>query len=337
MEQCALCKRQKSIFYRGLCRRCWEIEKQNGRLDAYKDRRFKNPRASIVCQVCGNTFEGRSSRGVYPKYCSYQCAGLGNRAVPPDQEQEVIRLYTEGQSSREIAKVFDATDSTIRNVLKKHKIKRRPTWNKAYRHKINEHIFDQINSEESAYWLGMLYADGYVGQGSIVLALKKSDKDHLLKLRDFMQSDHGLFDLAISGTVGFRVHGQHLYDRLLELGIFVRRGKFDLMLGQLPASLHHHFIRGYLDGDGYITHIDATTTPNVGFCGQLDILTWIKSILVEKAGASSKPQIRQRRGIMEVAFGGRYQIKRILSYLYQDATIFLSRKEVRARHWLQLE
>lgn len=289
----------------------------------------------IICKSCGNTFRGYMSHGVLPKYCCFRCYGLGNRAVAPDKEQEVVQLYLEGQSSPEIAKKLNACDTTIRNILKKHGIKRRPTWNKAYRHKINEHVFDKIDNEGAAYWLGMLYADGYVGQGSIVLALKESDSDHLVKLRDFMQSDHILFDLLVSKTVAFRVHGQHLYKRLQGLGIIVRRGNFALMLEHLPSSLYHHFIRGYMDGDGYITRVGVVVTPNVGFCGHLDILTWIKSVLVEKVNASQKPQIRDRRGIMEVAFGGKYQIKRILSYLYQDATIFLPRKEVRAQYWLQ--
>ena len=49
--------------------------------------------------------------------------------------------------------------------------------------KFNEHVFDNIDSEEKAYWLGFIFADGYIssqeGNYNFEISLKGSDKEHL--------------------------------------------------------------------------------------------------------------------------------------------------------------
>jgi len=51
------------------------------------------------------------------------------------------------------------------------------------KYNFNEHFFDNLN-EQSSYWLGFLYADGYVRMkdgksGELRLKLKDTDKTHI--------------------------------------------------------------------------------------------------------------------------------------------------------------
>ena len=56
---------------------------------------------------------------------------------------------------------------------------------------VNINKFSKISSEESAYWLGFLYADGCMSEDSrIGVMLKSSDKHHLEKLKDFLEWDN---------------------------------------------------------------------------------------------------------------------------------------------------
>ena len=53
------------------------------------------------------------------------------------------------------------------------------------KYKVNEYFFDTLN-EKSSYWLGFLYADGYVRlkdgkSGELKLKLKNTDKNHIQK------------------------------------------------------------------------------------------------------------------------------------------------------------
>ena len=52
----------------------------------------------------------------------------------------------------------------------------------------NRHIFDKINSQEKAYWLGFILADGYLNVDKHMLRIKLGDKDkhHLEKFIQFI-------------------------------------------------------------------------------------------------------------------------------------------------------
>jgi len=64
------------------------------------------------------------------------------------------------------------------------------------RRDFNENIFDVIDSEEKAYWLGFIYADGYIASAplnpnvrteySFELSLASFDFKHLQKFADFI-------------------------------------------------------------------------------------------------------------------------------------------------------
>ena len=52
----------------------------------------------------------------------------------------------------------------------------------------NRHIFDNIDNEEKAYWLGFIVADGYLNLDKHMLRIKLGNKDkrHLIKFIKFI-------------------------------------------------------------------------------------------------------------------------------------------------------
>ena len=55
--------------------------------------------------------------------------------------------------------------------------------------------FEKIDTEEKAYWLGFLYADGSVGSKDdrIELGLAEKDFHHIEKFRDFIGINNKIF------------------------------------------------------------------------------------------------------------------------------------------------
>lgn len=46
---------------------------------------------------------------------------------------------------------------------------------------LDEEYFKEIDSNEKAYWLGFIAADGYINKNELVIELQESDKEHLEK------------------------------------------------------------------------------------------------------------------------------------------------------------
>jgi DNA-binding transcriptional regulator WhiA len=73
---------------------------------------------------------------------------------------------------------------------------------------VNEAVFDTI-TEESAYWLGFLMADGSINTGKtgnprIALTLAERDREHLVKFRKFLNcSNQILFQLLPQSVFEF--------------------------------------------------------------------------------------------------------------------------------------
>jgi hypothetical protein len=95
--------------------------------------------------------------------------------------------------------------------------------------------------------------------------------------------------------------------------------------------LRHHFIRGYVDGDGSFYHSigKGRKVKQVFFSvrGTTAFLTSLRSILEADLNLEERTkEIRLNNGIGVLEYGGNRLCKALAEYLYKDATIYLDRK-----------
>lgn len=88
--------------------------------------------------------------------------------------------------------------------------------------RLNEFIFDIMDSEEKFYWLGFLYADGNISSTGNRLEVRLSSKDleHLEKFRKFLNLTTEIRVGVCNGN-GFchlSVRNKHLWNTLNNLG-----------------------------------------------------------------------------------------------------------------------
>ena len=123
--------------------------------------------------------------------------------------------------------------------------------------KINQTIFDNIDTEIKAYTLGLLTSDGNVQNKSstITICLTNTDGYILEKINEELLS--GLGNILVTHkedekprkVLGF--NGKHLKDKLAEYNIVPRKSYIIKELStKIPEELYHHYIRGLFDGDG---------------------------------------------------------------------------------------
>lgn len=128
------------------------------------------------------------------------------------------------------------------------------------KYNLNENFFDVLN-EKSVYWLGFLYADGFVRMkdgksGELKLKLKDTDKNHIEKFLKDINCDKPI-KCGIDNKSKFcsvTIYSNLLVNKLFDLGC-VNNKTQKIRLPELTEELISHFIRGYFDGDGSISKV----------------------------------------------------------------------------------
>ena len=160
------------------------------------------------------------------------------------------------------------------------------------RHKINinEQVFDNL-TPENAYWLGFLYADGnlYTIQLKtketyrVTFCLAAKDSIAVKAFMRFLEADGGLYFRPKTKALSFSVTNQYLGERLKELGIEDRKSakiRYPKIISEL--GLDAPFIRGYIDGDGWIgvyKRGEKDKTPCIGIASNRDFLMGVGEVI----------------------------------------------------------
>lgn len=206
-------------------------------------------------------------------------------------------------------------------------------------HHYNQNVFENVNTEEKAYWLGFIMADGCIvkeGKG-LEIGLKASDKEHLIKFIKFINGDENMLSYKKNSAVKngklfdivrVSIGCKKMCQDLAKYGVYPRKSLITTFPNYLDVHLIRHFIRGYFDGDGcisctfdkrgalYYTISLISTKP---FCESLmDIL---------EKGKITKVKLLDRHNQMFIwCKRGTNQIKIFLNYIYKDANVYLDRK-----------
>ena len=123
----------------------------------------------------------------------------------------------------------------------------------------NYHIFDSIDNEEKAYWLGFLFADGYVSLKTnlIELSLQLNDKNHLEKFKLFISAKQNITEDSFRCRI--TISNKHLKETLINLGCTPQKSN-NIRFPKIDKNLYPYFIRGYFDGDGSISRNFSITS-----------------------------------------------------------------------------
>jgi len=98
------------------------------------------------------------------------------RKVTEDQVNQFVQLYNNGQSAIQLAKQFKLDLSTITYWLKKENVYLRNKSERNTKYTLDKYYFEKINTEQKAYFLGLIASDGCVtDRNKILISLVESD------------------------------------------------------------------------------------------------------------------------------------------------------------------
>jgi hypothetical protein len=203
---------------------------------------------------------------------------------------------------------------------------------------INNNIFNTIDNEEKAYWLGFLYADGNVHLDKkkknykIELSLKESDLEHIEKFKKFLSSNNKISYREKVKAYRISIGNNIIGKDLISLGCFIKKSnilKFPTK-EQVPKELQKHFVRGYLDGDGSVclsTRIKSKgrISLTVSFLGTKEFLEKMIYNLNFPKNNLTITNKNSEANCFTLQYGN-YHSYKILEYLYENSNIYLKRK-----------
>lgn len=214
--------------------------------------------------------------------------------------------------------------------------------NYSYDLKKNESYFDVIDTDEKAYFLGLIYADGSVSQHNrLIIRLKTEDKQILSMLSQIIFGKEHLYhqgprrffcmgmEFNSSGHYALYVTSRRLVSRLSELGVYPRKSltlRFPSK-DQVPDRLMGAFLRGFNDGDGCINHYSqgVTTRFRISIIAPKEFCEKMSQKTKELIGVDMR--ISPRKKMHMAIVSGNRRVKRMLDFMYRDETACLSRKK----------
>lgn len=269
--------------------------------------------------------------------------------------QTMINMYNDGETYTTISSVIKTRPEKVSSVLKELGYGIRPLNSlKNYNHSIqtrkyffNENYFETIDTQNKAYWLGFLYADGYVKRhtkdgkidgGRLVITLKSDDAYILEEFLKEIESN----DIARNRQLkqGDKIYCQSsiylnsvkLVEDLIANGC-IQNKSLVLRRPELNRDLISHFIRGYFDGDGCVQFYPQRYAYCYSILGTKDVLTYI----IESANLTHY-NIRNAKSnseCLELRIFSKNELIRFHNYIYDNKTTFLKRKYDKSKSMME--
>lgn len=268
---------------------------------------------------------------------------------------EILQKYDSGQSITSLNKEYHTTkvrDLLIENNRQVPVSKKGIGGNKR-KYPLNENYFQELDSKDKAYFLGFIYADGFItkrSQGQSVLGLTLAEIEPIDKFKKYIQTDkkvgyykktNGYSDKSYEYKLA--LISDKLVSDIEKLGVTERK-TLTLTFPDIQKDLIPHFIRGYFDGDGSVfLHKDSREECSenmylgVNICGTKEFLTTLSKYLpfIEEGQCIYKEK-RRETNCWNLKINSNIRSLELYHYMYKDCDdLYLSRKKEKFENFIK--
>lgn len=168
----------------------------------------------------------------------------------------------------------------------------------------------------------------------IDISLRDYDKDILIALSQAIYGEDRTKERRKSKCVRLLIHGREIYDMVLSFGITKKKSEtLKVNLDQIPPQHFHHFLRGYIDGDGsyYVGYPKKGYFANrITICGNHYMMSSFVKYVQKYYDLKSYCYPDRTSPASFPFYHWTIQKKtdtvKLLNYLYGGATLYLQRK-----------
>lgn len=268
---------------------------------------------------------------------------------------EILQKYDTGQSITSLNKEYHTTK--VRDLLIENNRQvpesRKGIGGRKRQCTLNENYFQELDSKDKAYFLGFIYADGFItkrSQGQSILGLTLAEIEPIDKFKKYIQTDKKVGHYKKTNSYSDKSYEYKLAlisDKLVsdieKLGVTERK-TLTLTFPDLKEDLIPHFIRGYFDGDGSVfLHKDSREEYSenvylgINICGTKEFLTALsKHLPFIKEGQCVYKEERKETNCWNLKLISNIRSLELYHYMYKDCDdLYLSRKKEKFENFIK--
>lgn len=251
----------------------------------------------------------------------------------------LVELYhTQKKSLQDIANMFGCSRVYIFNLCKKYSIEIKTKSSarsdasfkgkKVRYHFVNKDFF-KTWSNDMAYILGFIYADGCVNHRLDYFSIAQKEREVLDKIKKIIQAEQNITHYSHQDIYFLSIGNKEMVQDLLKLGVVPGKSlvvKFPIM----PLEYVSHFIRGYFDGDGTICRQSAGWKVSI-VSGSKDFIESVKEKFEQFSGVNGQKIYKHNdANAYMLGYYSRDNITKIYNFFYDGYTLknelYLTRK-----------
>lgn len=206
-----------------------------------------------------------------------------------------------------------------------------------HKYEIDETLFNEINSDWKAYFLGWLWSDGNLKKNTIKISLSSKDcevlsffnhkifnnkrKIYIQKPRPFISTNGK--EYTSCEMYSFVISNANITKSLKTIGLNENKS-FDIVFPKIPKELKSAFLRGVFEGDGWAHFNPFKHDKEIGIgCGSRIFIQEISNLLNE---LNIQHSVRDKEKFSSIRISSFEAIQSFYSYVYNGAEFKLQRK-----------
>lgn len=242
-----------------------------------------------------------------------------------EEEDSIVKTYLSRRHLGEVRTKFKTSVKLVKQVLQKNNI-----LVSLRKQSLNIEYFKEINSPEKAYWLGFIAADGCLHKTKYKLSFCVKDPDILYKFKEAIGAGSPVGNVFVFDKRTKKEYEQYnLQINSKEFCQHIRNHGVDenksatFYFPNINKEFYSHFMRGLLDGDGYIMIKYSTKRKNktirAGMLSTPECIKFIWDYLVEELKFPFQKIVNTKWGYID-AISIQKDALKFLDWLYQDST-----------------
>lgn len=175
-----------------------------------------------------------------------------------EKDNMLYERYMQGGTSVSLSKEFKISPGSVLTAVRRCGGIPRTFKEINTKYTFNHSFFSKIDTEDKAYFLGLLLADGCVHRGEVIISLKETDRHIISTFVEKISGNNKIHSIKNTTNFGYsemcrlNLRSDQMIEDLRKLEV-TKNKTYNIHIPNIDNDLQRHLWRGLVDGDGYVS------------------------------------------------------------------------------------